>query len=75
MAMVGAVDGEQFDRMGDVVVAEDQRFGRGELRPGEEAGMRQFVDQDEVFRPRQRRDDAEIGEIAGAEDAGRLGSL
>ena len=73
--MVGAVGGEQFDRMGDVVVAEDERFGRRELRAGEEAGMRQLVDQDEIFRSRERWDDAEIGEVAGAEHAGRLGSF
>ncbi len=46
-----------------------------ETRAGPQAGMRQFVDQDEVLAADQRRDDAEIGEIARAEDAGRLGAF
>ncbi len=75
MGVVGPAGGEQFDRMGDVVVAKEQRFGPGEPRAGVEAGVGQLVDQDQILRSSQRRDDAEIGEIAGAKDAGRLGSL
>ncbi len=37
--------------------------------------MRQLVDQHEVVTADQRRDDAAVGEIAGAEHAGRLGAL
>ena len=46
-----------------------------EPRAGPQAGMRQLVDQHEVVAADQRRDDADIGEIAGAEHAGRLGLL
>ena len=34
--------------------------------------MGQFVDQDEVIGPDKRRNDSQIGEITGAEDAGCL---
>ena len=37
--------------------------------------MRQLVDQDEIVAAGQRRNDAGVGEIAGAEHAGRLGAL
>jgi hypothetical protein len=39
---------------------------------GRQAGVRHFVDENEIARADQRGDEAEIGEIAGAEDAGRL---
>ncbi len=37
--------------------------------------MGELVDQDQVVAPDQRRNDAGIGEIAGAEHAGGLGAL
>ena len=37
--------------------------------------MRQFIDEDEIALARQRRNDAEIGEIAGAEDERGLGAF
>ena len=37
--------------------------------------MRQLVDQHEVVAADQRRNDAGVGEVAGAEHAGRLGAL
>src|SRR6516164_4002393 len=46
--------------------------GTGEPRTGPQAGMGQFVDQNEVVGADQRGNDAEIGEIARAEDTGRL---
>ena len=40
-----------------------------------DAGVGQFVDQDQVAAAGQRRDDADIGEIAGAENAGGFGAF
>ena len=59
----------------DVVVAERQHGGARQPRAGPQAGMRQLVDQHQVVAADQRRNDAGIGEIAGAEHAGRLGAL
>ena len=39
------------------------------------AGVGEFVDQEQVVIADQSRDDADIGEIAGAEHAGRLGAF
>ncbi len=47
----------------------------GEPRAGPQAGMGELVDQHEIAAADQRRHDAGIGEIAGAEHAGRRGTL
>ena len=59
----------------DIGVAVEVDRRAAQLGAGMDAGVRQFVDQDQIVRPDQRRDDAGIGEIAGAEHAGRLGAL
>ena len=46
-----------------------------ELGAGMDAGVGQFIDQDQVAAAGQRRDDADIGEIAGAENARRFGAF
>ena len=49
--------------------------GAAELRPGVDAGMRQFIGQDQVAGSRECRNNAGIGEITGAEHTSRVGRL
>ena len=63
---------EQQFHVSHVRVAKRHDVGPREPRAGPQTGMGQFVDQDEVASADQRGDDAEIGEVAGAEDAGSL---
>ena len=58
-----------------IAVAERDHGSAGEPRAGPQAGMGQLVDEDEIVGADQRRDDAEIGEVAGAEHASGLGVL
>ena len=67
--------GEQRLDMRHIGMPERQHGGARQPRAGPQAGMRQFVDQHEIVAADQRRNDAGIGEIAGAEHAGRLGAL
>ena len=75
MVVAGAMFGQQFAGMVEVVVAEGHDLAARQLRPGKQAGMRQFVDQDQAVAPDQHRNDAGIGEIAGAEHDGGFGLL
>ena len=61
--------------MRDVVVAEGQHLAARQPRAGPQAGMRQLVEQHQIVAADQARDDAGIGEIAGAEDAAGFGAL
>ena len=70
-----AFSGENGARFFDVVVTEDAAFRRRQTRAGEKAGMRELIDENEIAVADERRNDAEIGEVAGAEDASRLGGL
>ena len=73
--VLGAVRDQQFARMRDVVVAEGEYRAARKLRAGIEAGVRQFIEQHQPVAADQHRDDAGIGEIAGAEHDRRLGLL
>ena len=73
--VLGAMRGQQFARMRDVVMAEGQTVPRDNLRAGIDAGVRQLVEQHQPAAADQRRDDAGIGEIAGAEHDRCLGLL
>ena len=73
--MLGAMRGQQFARMRHIVMAEGEHTPARQLRAGIEAGMRQFVEQHQPVAADQHRDDAGIGEIAGAEDDRVLGLL
>ena len=70
-----AVLGEKGAHMVDVVMAEGEQPRAAQLGAAPQAGMRELVDQEEVFFARQGWNDAEIGQITGAEHAGALGSL
>ena len=67
--------GQKLDCMGRVGVAKRHDGRAGELRAGPQAGMGQFVDDDEIARADQCRDDAGIGKVAGTEHTCRLGAL
>ena len=73
--MTPAMLRQQRPDMPDIVVAERQHGGARQPRAGPQAGMRQLVDQDQVAAADQRRHDAGIGEIAGAEHAGGFRAL
>ena len=73
--MLGAVLGERPREIAGIVVAERHNPRARQSRAGPHAGMGQLVQQDEVAAPGQGRGDAEIGEIAAAEDQGGLGAL
>ncbi len=49
--------------------------GPAQFRAGMHTGMRQFVDQDEIVRANQCRNDPGIGKVAGAEHARGFGCL
>jgi len=49
--------------------------GAAELGAGMDAGMRKFIEQDQIAGPDQCRNDADIGEIARTEHARRVGSF
>ena len=61
--------------MGDVIVAEGDHLAAGQPRARPQTGMRQFVDQHQIGTADQARNDAGIGQIARAEDAGGFGAL
>ena len=67
MVVFGAMLAQQRAGMTDVIVAEAHDLGVRQLRAGEQAGVRQLVGQHQAVAADQRRDDAGIGEIAGAE--------
>ena len=67
MVVLGAMRCQQFARMRDVVVAERHHLAARQLRAGEQASVRQFIHQHQPVAPDQHRNDAGIGEIAGAE--------
>ena len=73
--MLRAMRIKQCARMADVVVAEGLDLSARQLRAGIDAGMREFVQQHETIAADKCRNDPGIGEIAGAENAGRLGAL
>jgi len=75
MLRVSAMGRKQRLDMREIVVAEDMRLGARELRAREQAGMRQFVGENEVAGTGQRWHDAKIGEIARTEDDAVLGVL
>ena len=75
MLMPLALLGEQRLDVLQVGMAERHHHRAGQPRAGIETGMRELIDQDQVAWAGERRDDAEIGEVARAEDAGRLGLL
>ena len=60
---------QQRPDMPHIRVAERDDGGAREPRPSPEAGMGQVVDEDEITPADKRRNDAEIGEVAGPEDA------
>ena len=66
---------QQRARMADIVVAEGLDLSARQLRAGVDACMRKFVQQHQAVAPDQHRNDAGIGEIAGAENASRLGAF
>ena len=68
----GAMRGHEVRRMRHVGVAKNHDRGAGELRAGPQTSMGQFIDDDEIAAADQRRDDAGIGEVAGAKHASRL---
>ena len=49
--------------------------GAGKFCAGVDAGMREFIDQDEIVRSHQSRDDAGIGEITRTEHTSRRAAL
>ena len=61
---------EQCRGMAGIVMAEGMHACARKACPGPQTGVRQFVEQDQVAGSDQGGDDAGIGEIAGAEDAG-----
>ncbi len=69
VAVPAAMGRQQILGMACVVVAEDMHAPARKLRPGPQARMRELVDEDHVLDAAERRDDAGIGEVAGAEDA------
>ncbi len=69
------VSRKQCGKMVDVVVTEAEGVAAAELGARPQAGMSQLIDQNEVFVAEKRGDHPEIGEIAGAEHAGRLAPL
>ena len=72
VVVFGAMPLKQFARMGDVVVAKRHHRAARQLRAGEQAGVRQLIRQHQPVAADQHRDDAGIGEIAGAEHHGGL---
>ncbi len=66
---------QQVSGVRDIVVTERSTSACAQLAAGPQAGVRKRIDQEQVSRPDQRRDDAGIGEIAGAENACVLGAL
>ena len=66
---------EQIRGMVRIVVAERHHPAAAKLGPRPQAGMRELVEQHQILAPGKRRQDAGIGEIARAEDAGGLGAL
>ncbi len=61
--------------IGEIVMREGRHAGAAQPCAGPEAGMGQRVEQHQIALAHQRRDDPGIGEIAGAEDAGRRRTL
>ena len=60
---------QQHLHMPRVRVAERDDGGARKPRPSPEAGVRQFVDEDQITRADKRGNDAEIGEVAGPKNA------
>ncbi|NQV22057.1 MAG: aminotransferase class I/II-fold pyridoxal phosphate-dependent enzyme, partial [Rhodospirillales bacterium] len=71
----GAMLREQIGAVVQVVMAEGKLGCPAERRARHQAGVAQFVGQDQVARPDQARDDAHVGEIARAEHDRPVGAL
>ena len=60
--MRGAMFGQQFARMAEIVMAKRHHHAARQLRSGKEAGVRQLVDENQPARTDENRDDAGIGD-------------
>ena len=56
----------------EIVVPEGDDLAAAQLRAGPDAGMGEFIHQHEIVGAGQHRNDAAVGEIAGAEHAGGI---
>ena len=70
--VVSAVGFHEPAKMPGVVVAEDVQRPPGQLGAGENAGVGKLVHRHHVVGARERRDDAGVGQIPGAEHARRF---
>ena len=61
--------------MGTVSMAEDSNIGLAQSTSIDETGMTQSIRQDQPSLSDEARNDADIGEIAGSKQTGRLPSL
>ena len=75
MGVTAAVLRQKRLGIGYVAVAIALHSRATELGAGMDAGVGQLIDQDQIVAAGQRRDDADIGEIAGAENACGFGSF
>ena len=75
MGVTAAVFREKRLGVRHIAVAIAPQGRAAELGASMDAGVGQFIDQDQIAATGQRRDDADIGEIAGAEDARRVGAF
>ena len=75
MLVARAVLGQERFEIADIVMGEPHHFRAGEPRTRPEAGMAECVHEDQVAWAGEPGDDAEIGEIAAAENQGRLRPL
>ena len=75
MGIPGTVLIQKRSDVRHIVVAKGKTLGARQPCSGPEAGMGELVDQDKVVTADQRGRDAAVGEIPGAEYAGRLGAL
>ncbi len=75
MARARALALEHAARRGDVVVRERLDLRAAQARAGQQARMRELVDDDQIGGAREQRHDPDVGQITAAEHERGLGAL